>query len=442
MISISSRKIKYIRLLMKISRVGSIQNLTWSLNLLDIPYKYIKPQRNDFCSFNHHFGNIIGTDDIFLKPAYIVPRLDMFSCGNKICWEMAHKGNEIAIGPSIQEISKEKPQNWNSWSPCFWFYTLCNFLAISSWRDFNIFLLSLILTYCVTTTKIQKTKHLGWAKGKYIKIFKKEKKAGAHQPTSIFYIPDGSPWPLFVGFSTFSLLCMVLIWSEKYVKFDRLFFFASVWISITLLWFMDLHWERGAIGISTFEIDDSLKYSMVIFIGRESIFFFGFFFRFFSLRRCPELSTGREWPPVAIRPIRPMGIPLLNTFLLLRRGIFLTWRHKLLLSYDWEGRVLSLGITILLAICFSLLQLKEYKDLRFGMNDSFFGSIFYMATGFHGFHVILGSIMLLACLKEIAKGNVLAGSNHVLLEIRAWYWHFVDVVWIFLYLFIYYSTFS
>ena len=132
-----------------------------------------------------------------------------------------------------------------------------------------------------------------------------------------------------------------------------------------------------------------------------------------------------------------ISIPLLNTMILLRRGISLTWSHHLILSGYREEAVLALVTTLLLAAGFTFLQMYEYMECGFSINDSFFGRIFFVGTGFHGLHVILGSVLLLICRVQILKDNVCRNGNHALFEIRSWYWHFVDVVWLFLFLVIY-----
>jgi len=170
---------------------------------------------------------------------------------------------------------------------------------------------------------------------------------------------------------------------------------------------------------------------------KGSYVFFLFFFRYIALDRCTEITTGAVWPPIYIPLVMATSIPLLNTIILLRSGISLTWCHHIIISGYREEAVLALIITLLLAVSFTLLQLFEYLECGFSLNDSFFGRIFFIATGFHGLHVILGSIILLVCRVQILKDNVCRNRNHALFEIRSWYWHFVDVVWLFLFLIIY-----
>ena len=254
---------------------------------------------------------------------------------------------------------------------------------------------------------------------------------------SVFYIPQSSPWPVLFSGRTFNLFCVLLIWAEGKVARSFIAGFFLIGLVIITFWFIDVYWERGRSGFSSFEIDNSLKVSMVWFIGREVIFFFSFFFSYIALDRCTEITTGAIWPPIYVPLVIATSIPLLNTIILLRSGISLTWCHHIIISGYREEALLALMITLLLAVSFTLLQLFEYVECAFSLNDSFFGRIFFIATGFHGLHVILGSIILLVCIVQILKDNVCRNRNHALFEISSWYWHFVDVVWLFLFLIIY-----
>ena len=254
---------------------------------------------------------------------------------------------------------------------------------------------------------------------------------------SIFYIPLPSPWPFLLRGGIFNMFCALLIWAEGGVSRTFLAGFLFAGLVITALWFLDVHWERGRSGHSSFEMDSSLKISMIWFIRREVIFFFSFFFSYIAFGSCTEINTGATWPPIFIPSVIATTIPLLNTMILLRRGLSLTWCHHIILAGKRRRSILALLITILLAICFTLLQLFEYSECSFSLNDSSFGRIFFMATGFHGLHVMLGSAMLLVCGFQILKDNACRNRNHVLFETRSWYWHFVDVVWLFLFLIIY-----
>ena len=255
--------------------------------------------------------------------------------------------------------------------------------------------------------------------------------------SSVFFIPQVSPWPVLISGTAFNLFCVVLMWSEGVVTRSLIIRYLLVRLVILNLWFTDIYWERGISGFSSFEIDSSLKISMVWFIRREVMFFFSFFFRYIALYRCPEVASGGSWPPLHVPLVTARSLPLLNTMILLGRGISLTWCHHIIFRGRRREALMALIITLLLAVSFTLFQLHEYKQCGFCLNDSFFGGIFFIATGFHGLHVILGSTILLWCMVYIQKENVCSSGNHALFEIRSWYWHFVDVVWLFLFLIIY-----
>ena len=253
----------------------------------------------------------------------------------------------------------------------------------------------------------------------------------------VFYIPQASPWPILFSVGIFNMFCILLIWAEGQVTSISIRRFLLLRLLIAGLWFSDVYCESGSLGFSSFEMDNSLKVSMVWFIGREIIFFFSFFFGYIALDGSTEISTGSTWPPLYLPLIRATSIPLLNTIILLSRGISLTWSHHIILTGYRDEALVALRITLLLATSFSLLQMFEYLECDFSINDSFYGRIFFMTTGFHGLHVILGSIILIICLVQIGVYNEFRRRNHVFFEIRSWYWHFVDVVWLFLFLIIY-----
>jgi len=261
------------------------------------------------------------------------------------------------------------------------------------------------------------------------------------EKVAVFYIPQASPWPFLCSAAIFNLFCILLMWAEGGEGGLSLGGFLLVGVFVLILWFLDVYWELGRLGLSSYEIDASLKVSMVWFIRREVMFFFSFFFGYIALDGCTEVSTGSTWPPIHFPLIIATSIPLLNTMILLRRGVSLTWCHHIIVTGYREEAILALLITLFLAFSFSLLQLFEYLESNFSLNDSFIGRIFYMATGFHGLHVLLGSVILTTCLIQIIWCNECRSSNHVLMEIRSWYWHFVDVVWLFLFLIMYCNLF-
>jgi cytochrome c oxidase subunit 3 len=150
----------------------------------------------------------------------------------------------------------------------------------------------------------------------------------------------------------------------------------------------------------------------------------------------PAVELGSVWPPVGIQPFNPLEVPLLNTVILLSSGVRVTWAHHSLIAGNHGSAFAGLTITIGLGFYFTCLQAFEYFEASFRIADGVFGSTFFVATGFHGLHVIVGSLFLLVCAIRIKKGHFRA-SHHFGFEAAAWYWHFVDVVWLFLYVTIY-----
>ena len=179
-----------------------------------------------------------------------------------------------------------------------------------------------------------------------------------------------------------------------------------------------------------------LTYSMILFILSEIFFFVRFFWTFFHLISSPDIFIGRIWPYKGINRVSFYEIPLLNSILLLRRGCSITWRHYIILQSKKYNMIFRLKITIMLGIIFILCQIFEYKNSYFSFSDGSFGSIFYITTGFHGLHVRIGLVFLFISLMRSQK--IQFSSNHFLgFEFSIWYWHFVDVVWLYLYLIVY-----
>lgn len=181
-----------------------------------------------------------------------------------------------------------------------------------------------------------------------------------------------------------------------------------------------------------------LKWGIILFITSEVFFFISFFWRYFHSRLAPTIQLGLSWPPAHIIPFSPFKIPLLNTILLITSGLSITWSHHRLINKTFNQTANGLLITIYLGINFSIIQAYEYFIATFTIKSSVYGATFFIATGFHGLHVIIGIIFLLVnYLRIIAKFNHLTPNHHLGFEIAAWYWHFVDIVWLFLYLSIY-----
>ena len=179
-----------------------------------------------------------------------------------------------------------------------------------------------------------------------------------------------------------------------------------------------------------------MRLGMILFIVSEIMFFFAFFWAFFHSSLSPAFNIGGTWPPVAITVIPTFGIPLTNTFLLLSSGATVTWSHHAIIVRAKKQALFSLILTLVLATLFTTLQVVEYLDSPFTISDSVFGSCFFMTTGFHGFHVFIGTIFLFVSFLRIVF-NHFTSTHHFGFEAAAWYWHFVDVVWLFLFVAVY-----
>ncbi|HEU4821141.1 MAG TPA: cytochrome c oxidase subunit 3 [Qipengyuania sp.] len=210
-------------------------------------------------------------------------------------------------------------------------------------------------------------------------------------------------------------------------------------IATFFAWFANIIKEAHA-GDHTPVVQLHLRYGMILFIASEVMFFVGWFWSWFDFALFPsELSEviGGQWPPVAIEAVMdPFALPLLNTLILLCSGTTVTWAHHSLIHGDREGLKKGLWATILLGILFTSIQAYEYAHAPFGFGGNTYSSAFYMATGFHGFHVLVGTIFLIVCLVRAYKGHF-TPRQHFGFEAAAWYWHFVDVVWLFLFVVVY-----
>jgi len=210
-------------------------------------------------------------------------------------------------------------------------------------------------------------------------------------------------------------------------------------IAALFQWFTKIVREAHA-GDHTPVVQLHQRYGMILFIASEVMFFVGWFWAFFDFSLFPsEISkaVGGQWPPKSMEAVLDaFDLPLLNTLILLCSGTTVTWAHHSLLHNDRDGLKKGLWLTVLLGLLFTSLQAFEYAHAPFPFGKNTYGSAFYMATGFHGFHVIVGTIMLIVCLKRAYNGDF-TPKQHFGFEAAAWYWHFVDVVWLFLFLAIY-----
>lgn len=210
-------------------------------------------------------------------------------------------------------------------------------------------------------------------------------------------------------------------------------------LSLTLamsFWWRDVVREATYEGAHTSVVQKGLRLGVILFIVSEVMFFFGFFWAFFHSSLAPTVQIGCVWPPVGITPFNPWGIPLLNTTILLLSGLTITAVHHYLVAGNKEEALNFYIFTLVLAIFFTLFQVYEYISAPFSISDGIYGSTFFMATGFHGFHVIVGTVFILVCFFRTVLDHF-TRTHHIGFEAAAWYWHFVDVVWLFLFVSVY-----
>lgn len=207
-------------------------------------------------------------------------------------------------------------------------------------------------------------------------------------------------------------------------------------VVLSYLWTQDLGRESNYVGKHALSSQTSFKLGMLLFIFSEVMFFFRFFWTFLHFRTNPMGEVGLTWPPRGINPLDPFRVPLLNTFILVRSGRTLTLSHHYLLNSKLTNRVIWLVFTLILAVAFTACQVFEYFEAFFTIRMANYGRIFFLSTGFHGSHVFAGTTLLLISLVKIIRGNFNMW-HHTRFEAAAWYWHFVDVVWLGLFRLVY-----
>nr|YP_009236851.1 cytochrome c oxidase subunit III [Acraea vestalis]AMJ17318.1 cytochrome c oxidase subunit III [Acraea vestalis] len=250
-----------------------------------------------------------------------------------------------------------------------------------------------------------------------------------------YHLVDSSPWPLTSAIGLMTLTSGMMKWFHNYNL--NLFIIGYIIILLsTYQWWRDICRESTYQGKHTLSVMMGIRWGMILFIVSEIFFFISFFWSFFHSSLSPNIEIGLSWPPKNISTFNPFQIPLLNTIILISSGITITWTHHTIMMNNLSQSTQSLFLTILLGIYFSLLQAFEYLEASFTIADSIYGSIFFMMTGFHGLHVLMGTIFLGTCFIRLTF-NHFSSTHHFGFEAAAWYWHFVDVVWLFLFISIY-----
>nr|YP_009353862.1 cytochrome c oxidase subunit III [Myadora brevis]AQZ26163.1 cytochrome c oxidase subunit III [Myadora brevis] len=250
-----------------------------------------------------------------------------------------------------------------------------------------------------------------------------------------FHVVSVSPWPVLTAVGAYILTLGLVIWFHGGSLFH-------VWIGLCTIGFMSSLWWRDVIRESTYGgnhtsvVVRSHAIGMALFIISESFFFLSIFWAFFHSSLAPSVEIGCCWPPVGVEPLDPWKVPLFNTVVLISSGVTVTWAHRALRSGSLDEVLVGLFATVCLGGYFTYLQLGEYKAASFTIADGVYGSTFFVGTGFHGLHVIVGTVFLSVCLWRAYMLHFSTG-HHFGLEAAIWYWHFVDVVWVFLFIWMY-----
>jgi cytochrome c oxidase subunit III len=297
--------------------------------------------------------------------------------------------------------------------------------------------------------------------------------ADAHAaPHHDYHLVNPSPWPLVSSIAVTLMMVGAVVWMKGLVGADAgpvagallakgdmaLFFAGLAGVLVSMFgWWADVIKESKA-GDHTPVVSIGLRYGMMLFIASEVMFFVAFFWMFFEMSifnearaHIPEVGAWAEtaaawstWPPKGIETLDAWQLPLLNTVILLLSGTTVTWAHHAIAQGDRRATKIGLAITVALGVLFTAVQAYEYQHILHenlffneeAINSGLYGSIFFMATGFHGFHVLIGTIFLIVCLLRLLSGQF-TPQKHFGFEAAAWYWHFVDVVWLFLFAFVY-----
>jgi cytochrome c oxidase subunit 3 len=265
----------------------------------------------------------------------------------------------------------------------------------------------------------------------------------AHAKHHDYHLVNPSPWPFVGSVSAFVMAVGAILWFHD---------IAPVWVMLIglvgVLYTMYAWWSdviaEGKAGDHTPVVMMHHRYGMILFIASEVMFFVAWFWAYFdgffnqeaAEQYARIAAMGTAWPPTGVELFNPWHLPLFNTLILLTSGTTVTWAHHALLHKDKRGLVWGLVITVLLGLLFTACQVLEYSEAGFQYTGNLYGATFFMATGFHGFHVVIGTIFLAVCLVRAMRDSF-TPEHHLGFEFAAWYWHFVDVVWLFLFTAIY-----
>lgn len=259
-----------------------------------------------------------------------------------------------------------------------------------------------------------------------------------------YHLVNPSPWPALAAAALLSVTVgMALFMHQKTGGVPLMVIGLALVLYTMFVWWRDVIKEAIVDKAHTREVGRGLRAGMGLFITSEVLFFAAFFWAFFGASTLPKLPLTEVWniadglwPPAGIHPFDPFHLPFFNTIILLLSGTTVTWAHYAILQGNQKDTIKALWYTVVLGLLFTACQAYEYTHAAFGFKDGIYATTFFMATGFHGFHVIVGTIFLAVCLGRAYKGHF-TSERHLGFEFAAWYWHFVDVVWLFLFVFVY-----
>ena len=255
-------------------------------------------------------------------------------------------------------------------------------------------------------------------------------------PTSPFLAVQTSLWPLCISSLLFSVMANSVLYLNLKLSLSYVLLPLFFLTLCSFLWWKDFLRE-SIVGYHTHKLEVSLRIGFLLFILSEVFFFVSFFWAFYDASLSPTIELGLTWPPKGISPLSVYSVPLLNTVILLTSGITVTWAHHSIINNFFNKSVLRLVFTILLGAYFLVMQWVEYNEASLSFADGVYGRTFFLATGFHGMHVLVGTRFLFYVFILLINSKLLY-NHHFSFEAAAWYWHFVDVVWLILFISIYY----
>lgn len=250
-----------------------------------------------------------------------------------------------------------------------------------------------------------------------------------------YHLVDESPWPLMCALGGLVVTRGIIKW---FCWSDIYLILAGIIILIfrSMQWWRDIACEATLQGCHSGVVELGMRWGIILFIVSEIFFFLSFFWAFFHASLRPRESLGVFWPPSGVSPFDCFKVPLLNTLILLSSGVSVTWAHHAIIERNFIRSKVGLWATIILGVYFTGIQGLEYMESSFSISDGSYGCTFFLATGFHGLHVLVGTLFLMVTAVRHSRSRF-RSTRHFGFEAASWYWHFVDVVWLFLFVRIY-----